>query len=99
MKDCKNCGKKDSMYLTHDGPKCYDCGWIPERNTDLCNEHPTREVDSQCGDIVSAKFNGVSRAATRKAMCVDGTMCTITPSGIKEEGDNHVVTCTIHKET
>jgi hypothetical protein len=98
MTECKNCGTEDAMYQTRNGKKCYNCGYTPDYNHNISNEHPTREADSKCGDVISATFDGVSRAATRKATCKDETMCSITPSGIKEDGNKHVVVCTFHQD-
>ena len=98
MKDCTQCGTDDAMYRTRNGPKCWKCGYTPDYNHNISDEHPTREVDADCGDIISATFDGVSRAATRKGLCTDGSMCSITPSGIKEDGNKHLVVCTFHND-
>ena len=98
MITCTQCETQDSMYNGWNGKKCYNCGYSPEYNHDISNEHPTREADSKCGDIISSTFDGVSRAATRKGMCTDDSMCSITPSGIKEDGNKHIVVCTFHND-
>lgn len=97
MRDCPECDTEDSMYkLLNGGHKCFKCGFKPDRNYNISNEHPTREADAKCGDVISATFDGVSRAAVRKGTCQDGSMCSVTPSGIKEDGNKHVVVCTHH---
>jgi hypothetical protein len=98
MNECPECGTNDSMYRSRDGKKCFKCGFKPDYDNTIIDNHPTRESDADCGDIISNKFEGVSRAAVREAMCVDGTMCSVSPSTIKKDGDRHTVVCYHHRE-
>lgn len=97
MNTCPQCNEQDTMYNRENDKKCHNCEyiWKPKK---VANEYPTRAMDSECGDIISSNFEGVSHACVQKKMCNDNTTCTITPVTFVEIKDGvYRVTCSIHK--
>ena len=98
MKDCTECGTRESMYKRRSSHRCVVCGhtWRPSK---IAHEVPTRAADAKCGEIIGNGSDGVANPCVRKRMCTDDTHCSITARGIQEiSNGSYMVVCGIHRD-